>query len=134
MPMTDATVLALDAGTSTLKAGLFDAAGRLIGAASSRNEATTPRPGWREQDPAATWRAAVEVSQALYQQVPGVMASVRAVAITGARGSFFVRDADGTARTPIITWQDRRAAGVTLQLAAAARLRRVSTHDGVAPR
>jgi sugar (pentulose or hexulose) kinase len=116
--LADATVLALDAGTSSLKAGLFNVNGMLIAAASTPNRATVPRPGWQEQDPEATWRAALTVLGRIHSEAPEGIAAVRAIALTGARGSFFIRGADGAARTPILTWQDRRGEAATRALTA----------------
>ena len=44
-------VLAIDAGTSALKAVLYDAGGSVLATAVSRYDYDVPRPGWAESDP-----------------------------------------------------------------------------------
>ena len=70
-------VLALDLGTTSVKAGLLD--GRsVIAEASVRYPMARPAPRAAEQDPDAWWRAAVRASASLPD-----LASVDAVVVTG---------------------------------------------------
>ena len=50
-------VIGVDGGTESLRAGVFDTAGRPLAFASSAYETHFPHPGWAEQDPAHWWRA-----------------------------------------------------------------------------
>ncbi len=70
--MTGETLLAIDNGTQSVRALLFDLRGNLI--AKSRvklPDYLTPEPGWIEQHPHVFWDAVCEACQALWQ-MPGV--------------------------------------------------------------
>ena len=56
-------VLALDQGTSSSKAFLFDHQGRIISRASRDFRQIYPRPGWVEHDPDEIWNSQWEAAQ-----------------------------------------------------------------------
>ena len=63
-------LLALDVGTQSTRAIVFDAEGALIAKAQVAHEPvhTSPQPGWAEQDPELYWRAIGEACRALWAQ------------------------------------------------------------------
>ncbi len=63
--MSDAVILALDAGTSVMKAVAFDVEGRILASEGRANRYDTRADGAVEQDMAATWRDAAGVLRAL---------------------------------------------------------------------
>ena len=55
------TILALDQGTTSCRAILFDYQGNIIGSASREFRQIYPQPGWVEHDPEEVWQCQVEV-------------------------------------------------------------------------
>ena len=104
--------LALDQGGSASRALVFDSEGREL--ASSRVEVADrrPQPGWVEQDPdtvVASLRQAAEATVA--QLDPAQRARLRACGLSCQRSSLVCWDRDsGIALSPILSWQDTRAA------------------------
>ena len=110
-------VVAIDIGTSAVKAGVFTADGRRLGYGTAPAPSLRPRPGWSEQPAMRIWQATAGACRQALAEAGSP--KIEAVAVTGARGSFALADRDGTLLTEFITWQDRRALG---QAAAAAAL------------
>ena len=105
------TVLAIDQGTTSTRAMLFDADGRPQASASQELEQIYPRPGWVEHDAEAIWQATLAVGRKVLESV-GTEA-VAAVGITNLRETTVVWERE-TAR-PVgnaIVWQDRRTAEI----------------------
>jgi sugar (pentulose or hexulose) kinase len=107
-------LLALDAGTQSVRALAFDAQGTLVARSRVPIEPyVSPRPGWAEQDPEYFWTALCEACQGLWAQDAGLKDRVAGVALTTQRGTVVNLDADGRPLRPAILWLDqRRAAGV----------------------
>ncbi len=59
--MTTASLLAVDQGTTSTRAVVYDAVGRALGAASRELTQHYPRPGWVEHDPEEIWASVREV-------------------------------------------------------------------------
>ena len=107
--------LGLDLGTSSVKIGLFDPAGRLLRLARREYPLRTPHPGWVEQEPEMWWQAA---SAALREALDGMSVSrVAAIGLSGQAPSQVLVTADGTSLGPAILWSDRRAAAEAAWLA-----------------
>uniref|UniRef100_UPI002620A87B FGGY family carbohydrate kinase n=1 Tax=Saccharomonospora sp. TaxID=33913 RepID=UPI002620A87B len=53
------SAIAVDAGTSLIKAVVFDETGREVAVARHATEVRRPHPGWAEQDMTAVWHAMV---------------------------------------------------------------------------
>jgi glycerol kinase len=102
--------LALDQGTSSSRAMLFDARGQVVATEQAALASSYPGPGWVEQDPEHIWRTSLGVCQAVLAQAPSG-ADVRAMGITNQRETVVLWDrATGEALAPAIVWQDRRTA------------------------
>ncbi|MCX7620311.1 MAG: glycerol kinase GlpK [Acidimicrobiales bacterium] len=108
-----AVVIAIDAGTTGVRAIAFDRSGRAV--ASSYREFTQyfPRPGWVEHDAIEIWEAVQEVLGNLAAQLAEQRsADVVAIGITNQRETVVVWDRrTGEPRHRAIVWQDRRTAG-----------------------
>ncbi len=106
-------VLALDAGTQSVRALLFDATGTLLAGARVPYEPyVSPHPGWAEQDAEVYWRSLGEACRRLWAGGAD-RSSIAAVALTTQRGTVVVTDGDGRPLRPAIVWLDsRRATGV----------------------
>jgi glycerol kinase len=101
-------ILAIDAGSLSLRCSLFAQDGQLVGGSARRLSSTAPAPDWHEQDAAAIWDALLE---ALAELASGHdLARVAAVGLTNQRGSCLLWDrASGDPLGPVISWSDRRS-------------------------
>ena len=108
--------LALDLGTSSLKALVLDREGGTLSLASAAYPIDAPHPDWSETDPAAWWAAAVEATaQALHA------AGQPAIAGIGLSGQMHGPTLVGPDREPLrpaILWSDGRAARFAPRFAA----------------
>ncbi|MGA3218641.1 MAG: FGGY family carbohydrate kinase, partial [Acidimicrobiales bacterium] len=75
------SVLAIDAGTQTVRAALVAPDGSVRDLATSRLRLSTPQPGWAEQDPERWWAATASNITAVMGRNPGTR--VAAVAVCG---------------------------------------------------
>jgi sugar (pentulose or hexulose) kinase len=102
------TYLALDIGTSSTKASLYQEDGVLLGTCSSSYEVSYPRPGWAEQNPLDWWEAVQAVCQKVLESSSQPL--VRAVCVSGQAPSCVPIDRGGRPLREGILWLDRRAA------------------------
>lgn len=101
-------LLGLDAGTTSIKAWLYDAAsGRPVAGASHPTPGARPRPGWAEHDPEALWlAAAASIRSALAAASPNEPVAALAVASMAEAG--LPLDIHGRPLYPIIAYYDQR--------------------------
>ena len=111
-------VLALDQGTSSSRAILFDHAGEIRAVAQQPFEQIYPQPGWVEHDPEEIWRTQIETARAALEQAGATAADVSAIGITNQRETTVIWDRDGRPVHNAIVWQDRRTAGLCGELRA----------------
>ena len=107
-------VVAIDLGTSSIKAALIDEALGVIAKTTVRQRLLSDPSGRREHRVADMLSRARTAVRRLI--APGDDRVV-AVSVSGPRGSFAITDRQGSALTGIITWQDTRAAGLAARLA-----------------
>jgi sugar (pentulose or hexulose) kinase len=110
-------LLAIDNGTQSVRALLFDAAGTLI--AKERvaiDDYVVALPGRHERDAELFWRDACTACLRLWAEHPELRARVAAVAVTTQRGTVVALDRDGLPLRPAITWLDQRKSPVLPQL------------------
>lgn len=106
-PTSSPLAIGVDLGSTAIKAGVLDGRGRLCGVESIAAPPLRGHGGIREGDAEAYVRAAREVLQAVSAAVP----SGTPVGIATQRSSFTLWDRrDGRPQTPMVSWQDRRAA------------------------
>ena len=104
--------LGIDLGTSGLKVILLDRAHQVRASASAPLTVQQPQALWREQDPAAWWRACEDALRAVLAQAaqagipPG---SIEAIGLTGQMHGATCLDAQGAVLRPAILWNDGRA-------------------------
>jgi glycerol kinase len=113
-------VLALDQGTTSSRAIVFDHAGALCGAAQKEFRQIFPRPGWVEHDPTEIWATqSGVVTEALVSAGIGA-GDLAALGITNQRETTLLWErASGKPVANAIVWQDRRTAGTCDDLRAA---------------
>jgi sugar (pentulose or hexulose) kinase len=111
--MTDPLILAIDNGTQSVRALLFDLQGNLVAKSQAPLDAYfSNQPGWSEHDPEAFWQAVCRACHGLWTQ-DGVEAhAVRGVAVTTQRGTVINLGKDSQPLRPAITWLDQRRADV----------------------
>lgn len=103
-----AVVIALDAGTTGVRAFAVDETGRPAGYRYREFAQHFPRPGWVEHDPGEIWSAIVGTAAELISQLGQPVA---AIGITDQRETVVAWDRrTGQARHRAIVWQDRRTA------------------------
>jgi glycerol kinase len=106
-------VLALDQGTTSSRAILFDRSGAVCAVAQKEFPQIFPKPGWVEHDPDAIWSSQFEVMQAVLDQVSAVPTDIASIGITNQRETTLVWDRKtGRPIHNAIVWQDRRTASM----------------------
>jgi len=104
-------VLAIDCGSQSVRATVFDAAGETLAHSHVALDVyTAPQPGFKEIDVEAVWAATAGACQAIWHDRPELRLALRAVAVTSQRGTLVPLDASGRALAPAISWLDRRRA------------------------
>jgi xylulokinase len=111
------TILAIDVGTSSLKAVLYDTHGNVIGLATQRYAYRSEHPGWAESDPEDWWEALKAALADLHTQ-GFALAELEAISFTGQMHTAVLLDAAGQVLKPAILWLDRRAAAEAEELCA----------------
>ena len=110
-------ILALDQGTTSSRAILFDHAGSIIAVAQKEFQQFYPRPGWVEHDANEIWATQSGVAIEALARAGIGPADVAAIGITNQRETTVVWDREtGEPICPAIVWQDRRTAGICDQL------------------
>ncbi len=113
-------VLALDQGTTSSRAILFDDRGRAVASAQRELTQHFPQPGWVEHDPDEIWRTQLDCGRAALAGAGIAPGDVAAIGITNQRETTLLWDrASGRPLAPAIVWQDRRTAGRCAELKAA---------------
>ncbi len=120
-------LLAMDFGTQSVRALLFDAGGNLVAKRKVRVEPyVSPRPGWAEQDPELYWSKLCEACRGLWGASPVPPQAVAAAALTTQRATIVVTDRDGAPLRPAMVWLDQRRATRLPRLGAWAALFRLA--------
>jgi sugar (pentulose or hexulose) kinase len=104
-------LLAIDCGTQSVRALLFDLDGNMVARAQEPlNHYCVPQPGWLEHDGEGFWQSAAACCQALWVRDPKWREAVRGVAVTTQRASVVPVDRDGRCLHPALIWLDKRRA------------------------
>lgn len=106
-------VLALDQGTTSSRALLFDDHGRVLATAQHEVTPRFPHPGWVEQDPREIWDAQLRAAHEALAAAGARAQDLAAVGITNQRETTLVWDrATGEPIYPAIVWQSRQTAAL----------------------
>lgn len=115
-------VLALDQGTTSSRAILFDREGRIAAMEQKEFPQHYPQSGWVEHDANDIWRSQLEVAQGVLKSHGASAADIAAIGITNQRETTVVWDRKtGEPVCPAIVWQDRRTAQLCDRLRAEGR-------------
>ncbi|HEX6734602.1 MAG TPA: glycerol kinase GlpK [Azonexus sp.] len=112
-------ILALDQGTTSSRAILFDRRGQPVAMRQQPFTQFFPQPGWVEQDAEEIWASQLAVAQALLREEGIAARQIAALGIANQRETTILWDRQsGQPLAPAIVWQDRRTAGHCAALAA----------------
>ncbi|MDH4096577.1 MAG: FGGY family carbohydrate kinase, partial [Betaproteobacteria bacterium] len=104
-------ILALDQGTTSSRAIVFDERGTPVASAQREFRQVYPQPGWVEHDPREILATQREVARAALAQSGVALADLLAIGITNQRETTLVWDRQsGEPVANAIVWQDRRTA------------------------
>jgi len=104
-------MLALDQGTTSSRAILFNQAGMIIASAQKEFRQHFPRPGWVEHDPEEIWSSQSSVTAEVIARSGVRSEEIAAIGITNQRETVIVWDREtGQPVCNAIVWQDRRTA------------------------
>ena len=112
-------VLALDQGTTSSRAILFDHDGGIAGIAQAEYTQIFPKPGWVEHDPMEIWSSQIAVATEVLGRASVRPRDVAAIGITNQRETTIIWDrATGRPIHNAIVWQDRRTSEICDRLKA----------------
>jgi glycerol kinase len=112
-------ILALDQGTTSSRAIVFDHAGSIVAVAQKEFPQIFPKPGWVEHDPRDIWSSQAGVAAEALTKAKVSPTDIAAVGITNQRETTLVWDrATGEPICNAIVWQDRRTASICDRLKA----------------
>jgi sugar (pentulose or hexulose) kinase len=102
-------ILAIDNGTQSVRALIFDLNGNII--AKSRvfiEPYYSAEPGWAEQDPECYWKSLCEACRSVWDMEGASREALAGVALTTQRATMINVDSDGNPLRPAIVWLDQR--------------------------
>jgi glycerol kinase len=104
-------VLALDQGTTSSRAVLFDRSGRALASAQREFPQIFPKPGWVEHDPWAIWSTQLATAREALARARLTASDVAAIGVANQRETTLLWDRrTGAPLHNAIVWQDRRTA------------------------
>jgi glycerol kinase len=114
-------ILAIDQGTTSTRAMVFDPDGDLRGTAQQELTQHFPHPGWVEHDAEEIWTATLATARGALEKAGLAAGEIAAIGITNQRETTLLWDrATGRPIARAIVWQDRRTAAECTRLSEAA--------------
>ncbi len=111
--MAEQFILAIDQGTTSSRAILFNRSGRIHGMAQQEFTQFFPNPGWVEHDANEIWSSQLAVTQQVMREHHLTAKDIAAIGITNQRETSVLWDRKtGEPVAHAIVWQDRRAASL----------------------
>ena len=125
-------ILAIDQGTTSSRAIVFDADLHPIASAQEEFPQHYPRPGWVEHDPADLWSTVAATARAAIEKSGVKATDIAAIGITNQRETTLIWDrTTGQPIHPAIVWQDRRTADTCSALKAAGHEAMITARTGL---
>ena len=107
------TIIAIDQGTTSSRAILFDEDGAILAQKGAEFPQIFPQDGWVEHDPEAIWNTTLDVTRAMVAAARKQGTTPVAIGITNQRETAIIWDrATGKPIHNAIVWQDRRTADI----------------------
>ncbi|MCA3224814.1 MAG: glycerol kinase GlpK [Burkholderiales bacterium] len=124
--------MALDQGTTSSRAIVFDRRGLPVASHQQEFRQIYPQPGWVEHDPQDLWRTQLACAQAALKAAGIAARDLAAIGIANQRETTLLWErASGAALGPAIVWQDRRTAAACAALRAQGREAQVTAATGL---
>ena len=115
--MTKSVIMALDQGTTSSRAILFDADLNIVKSAQKEFPQIYPNPGWVEHDPEAIWDTSLWAAKEMLAYAGDNGFEVKSIGITNQRETTIIWDRKtGEPIYNAIVWQDRRTAKICAEL------------------
>ncbi len=125
-------VLALDQGTTSSRAIIFNRDGEIVATAQKEFEQIFPRPGWVEHDPNEIWSSQISVASEVLSRASIESRELAALGITNQRETTVLWErATGKPVHNAIVWQDRRTAGMCDRLRASGHFKLFQERTGL---
>ena len=125
-------ILAIDQGTTSSRAILFDASLRVVATAQEEFPQHYPAPGWVEHDPAYLWSTVAATARGAIEKAGIDARDIAAIGITNQRETTLIWDREtGQPIHRAIVWQDRRTAGICADLTAAGHAQMITARTGL---
>ena len=125
-------ILALDQGTTSSRAIVFDRSGAIVATAQQEFRQIFPKPGWVEHDANEIWASQSAVAAAALQKAGLAATDIAAIGITNQRETTVVWDRQtGQPIHHAIVWQDRRTAGTCDRLKKAGKAAMIRRKTGL---
>ncbi|KAA3605199.1 MAG: glycerol kinase [Planctomycetota bacterium] len=125
-------VLAVDQGTTSSRAILFDAEGSLCASAQKELRQIFPQPGWVEHDAEDIWRDTLQVCRQVMSEAGVQAQQIDSIGITNQRETAVIWDRQsGQPLAHAIVWQDRRTAKRCQQLREQGLAERIQASTGL---
>jgi len=106
-------ILALDQGTTSSRALLFDSAGVIEAIEQHEFSQSFPKPGWVEHDPLEIWESQLRAAQGVIAKAKISATDIAAIGITNQRETTVIWDrGTGEPIYPAIVWQSRQSSSV----------------------
>lgn len=113
MPATNRYVLAIDQGTTSTRAIVFDHAGQIVASAQREIQSFFPQPGWVEQDAEQIWQSVKDVTANAIADLGLNPVQFAAIGITNQRETVVVWDRKtGAPIHRAVVWQSRQSANI----------------------
>ena len=129
---TESVLLAVDAGTSTIKTVAFGTDGTEVAVAKRETETLRPESGHVEQDPDAVWNLTAATLREVTASLPADAEPV-GIGVTGQGDGLWAVDDDGDPVGNAVLWSDSRAAGILEAWEESGTLARIVDQCGSAP-
>ena len=125
-------LLALDQGTTSSRAIIFNEHGQIQATAQRETHIQTPHSGWVEQDAQEIWSSQIAVVQQALATARILAKDIKAIGLTNQRETTVVWDRrNGRPLAPAIIWQDRRATDWCNQLIQQGQMDQVQQKTGL---
>lgn len=125
-------ILAIDQGTTSSRAIIFDADLRVVASAQEEFTQHYPQSGWVEHDPADLWSTVAGTARAAIERARLTPARIGAIGITNQRETTLLWDrATGQPLHRAIVWQDRRTADTCKALTDAGHAAMITARTGL---
>jgi glycerol kinase len=125
-------IIALDQGTTSSRAIIFNHDGKIIGISQKEFNQHFPKPGWVEHDPNEIWSSQLSVLQKVIKKAKISTDEIAGIGITNQRETTMVWDRKtGKPIYNAIVWQDRRTSRFCDQLKSEGHINKVKNRTGL---